>query len=55
VDLGYSKALQSGLLKIHLENMGNLNPDQWFSTYNYSHPPLVERLAAMKSGAKKVA
>jgi STE24 endopeptidase len=47
VDLGMSKDLQSGLCKIHLENLGAMNPDTWYSTYHYSHPPLVERLKAM--------
>lgn len=47
VDLDMSKDLQSGLCKIHLENLGAMDPDTWYSTYHYSHPPLVERLKAM--------
>mmetsp|Transcript_9551 Transcript_9551/g.14328 ORF Transcript_9551/g.14328 Transcript_9551/m.14328 type:complete len:499 (-) Transcript_9551:2169-3665(-) len=47
VDLGMSSKLQSGLCKIHLENLGAMSPDSWYSTYHYSHPPLVERLSAM--------
>jgi len=47
VDLGMSSKLQSGLCKIHLENLGAMSPDPWYSTYHYSHPPLVERLHAM--------
>lgn len=47
VDHGMSRELQSGLCKIHLENLGAMNPDPWYSTYHYSHPPLVERLKAM--------
>jgi STE24 endopeptidase len=46
-DLGNSKKLQSGLCKIHLENLGAMCPDPWYSLYHYSHPPLVERLSAM--------
>jgi STE24 endopeptidase len=53
VDLGMSKKLQSGLCKIHLENLGAMNPDPWYSTYHYSHPPLVERLSAMMKLDKK--
>jgi len=45
--LGMKEELKEGLVKIHLENLGNLNPDPWFSTYHYSHPPLVERLRAL--------
>lgn len=53
VDLGYSQQLQSGLVKIHLENLGAMCPDHWYSIYHYSHPPLVERLSAMMELDKK--
>ncbi|KXS21577.1 hypothetical protein M427DRAFT_65593 [Gonapodya prolifera JEL478] len=49
----YAKSLREGeqlrgaLVKLHIENLGNLNPDKWYSTYHYSHPPLVERLEAL--------
>lgn len=49
--LGYGENLKSGLIKINIENLGNLNPDPWYSTYHYSHPPLLERLNAL--GVKK--
>jgi len=26
-----------------------MNPDKWYSTYHYSHPPLVERLSAINA------
>jgi len=52
--LGYNQKLQSGLCKIHLENLGAMCPDPWYSTYHYSHPPLVERLSAMMRLDKKV-
>lgn len=55
VDLGMSSKLQSGLCKIHLENLGAMCPDPWYSTYHYSHPPLVERLSAMMELDKKKA
>jgi STE24 endopeptidase len=47
VKLGMSRDLQSGLCKIHLENLGAMDPDPYYSAYHYSHPPLVERLRAM--------
>ena len=47
-DLGFGEQLMNGLIKIHLENLGNLNPDYLYSTMNYSHPPLIERLEAIK-------
>ena len=53
VDLGMSQKLQSGLCKIHLENLGAMCPDPYYSTYHYSHPPLVERLSAMMALDKK--
>merc|ERR1719223_612547 len=54
--LDYGAALQTGLCKISLENLGALRPDPWYATYHYSHPPLVERLSAMirlEAGKKK--
>jgi STE24 endopeptidase len=53
VGLDMSRNLQSGLVKIQLENLGAMNPDPWYSTYHYSHPPLVERLRAMMAEDKK--
>ncbi|OMH82179.1 CAAX prenyl protease-like protein [Zancudomyces culisetae] len=46
--LGYAKPLRDGLIKLHLENKGNVNPDPLYSAYHYSHPPLVERLNAIE-------
>ncbi|KAJ2656357.1 zinc metalloprotease [Coemansia sp. RSA 1200] len=45
--LGFGKSLASGLIKVHVENKSNLNPDPLYSAYHYSHPPLVERLNAL--------
>ncbi|KAL6065221.1 zinc metalloprotease [Balamuthia mandrillaris] len=39
--------LQTPLTKLHIDNLGTMTPDPWFSTYHYSHPTLVERLKAM--------
>ncbi|EQC35304.1 hypothetical protein SDRG_07015 [Saprolegnia diclina VS20] len=47
VQLGHADALQSGLTKISLENLANMNPDPMYSAYHYSHPPLLERLCAI--------
>ena len=52
-ELGMSKTLITGLTKIHLENLGAMRPDPIYSTYHYSHPPLVERLSAMMMVEKK--
>ncbi|KAF1321875.1 Caax prenyl protease 1, partial [Globisporangium splendens] len=47
VDLGHERALKSGLTKLAIENLSNMNPDPLYSAYHYSHPPLVERLNAI--------
>ncbi|XP_071735928.1 CAAX prenyl protease 1 homolog [Rutidosis leptorrhynchoides] len=49
--LGYSKPLRDGLVKLQEENLSAMNTDPWYSTYHYSHPPLVERLAAIDDEA----
>jgi STE24 endopeptidase len=48
-----SAELQNGLKTIQAENKGDLNPDEWYSWYHFSHPPLVERLRALRTQAKK--
>ncbi|GJV45283.1 CAAX prenyl protease 1 [Tanacetum coccineum] len=51
--LGYSKPLRDGLVKLQEENLSAMNTDPWYSAYHYSHPPLVERLAAIDEADKK--
>ncbi|KVH97271.1 CAAX prenyl protease 1 [Cynara cardunculus var. scolymus] len=51
--LGYSKPLRDGLVKLQEENLSAMNTDPWYSAYHYSHPPLVERLAAIDKADKK--
>lgn len=48
LDLGMGAALGSGLVKISVENLGNMVPDELYSAYHFSHPPLVERLRALQ-------
>lgn len=50
--LGYEAQLKSGLIKLNIENLGNMNPDPWFSAWHHSHPTLVERLNALGSDKK---
>lgn len=40
-------ALKSALLRLDGENLGNLHPHPWYAAWHYSHPALVERLAAI--------
>eukprot|EP00252_Welwitschia_mirabilis_P016005 TRINITY_DN35466_c0_g1_i1.p1 TRINITY_DN35466_c0_g1~~TRINITY_DN35466_c0_g1_i1.p1 ORF type:complete len:425 (-),score=70.04 TRINITY_DN35466_c0_g1_i1:276-1550(-) len=51
--LGYSGPLRAGLIKLQEENLSAMNTDPWYSAYHYSHPPLVERLAALDASDKK--
>lgn len=51
VKLGKAEDLKSGLIKLQIENLGNMNPDKWYSTWHYSHPPMVERLQAIDQRA----
>lgn len=54
VRMGYGEELKSGLIKIHAENMSNLCPDKWFSTYHHSHPTLMERIELIDNEMKKI-
>lgn len=54
VDLGYGEGLRTGLLILSEENKSALNPDWLYATYNYSHPAIVSRLAAIDDRMKKV-
>uniref|UniRef100_A0A6B2L4U8 CAAX prenyl protease n=1 Tax=Arcella intermedia TaxID=1963864 RepID=A0A6B2L4U8_9EUKA len=51
--LGYGDQLRSGLISIHKENKANLWPDELYSTYHYSHPPLIERLKGIQRFQKQ--
>uniref|UniRef100_A0A1I7Z4B2 Ste24 endopeptidase n=2 Tax=Steinernema glaseri TaxID=37863 RepID=A0A1I7Z4B2_9BILA len=46
--LGFTKQLSSGLIKIGKDNLSLPIDDPYFSAYNHSHPPIQERLAALK-------
>ncbi|XLT45575.1 hypothetical protein HN873_038179 [Arachis hypogaea] len=51
--LGYAAELRDALVKLQEENLSAMNTDPWYSAYHYSHPPLVERLAAIDKSDKK--
>lgn len=53
VKLGYGELLQSALVNLQIENKSNMNPDWMYSAMNYSHPPLLERLDAIKIAMDK--
>ena len=41
------RELASALLKLHEDNASTLTPDPLYARFYYSHPPAVERLAAL--------
>src|SRR5512133_1896652 len=49
------EALKSALLRLNGENLSNLHPHPWYSAWHYSHPVLVERLAAIDRAARSPA
>jgi STE24 endopeptidase len=48
-------ALASALVRLNGENLSNLHPHPWYSAWHYSHPVLVERLAAIEAEAARSA
>jgi STE24 endopeptidase len=40
--------LQEALKKLSVNNLGNLTPHPAYVFFNYSHPPLLQRLEALK-------
>jgi len=53
VGLGMGRELERGLVKISVENLGSMVTDKWYGVWHYSHPPLVDRLGAIRDGLKK--
>lgn len=43
-NFGYSKPLISGLKKLSVKSLSNLNPDSWYVFFYYSHPTLLQRI-----------
>ena len=41
-----------GLIKIHVKNASNLNPDSLYAWIHFNHPELVERLRAISYHSK---
>lgn len=47
--LGYAPQLQSSLMKLNEDNLQFPVNDNLYSAYHHSHPPLLERLRALKT------
>lgn len=50
---GRPEDLVTGLKKLTVNNLGNLTPHPFYVWLNYSHPPILERIAALR-GEKRV-
>lgn len=47
-ELGYTPLLQSALIKLGKDNLSMPIDDPLYSMVHHSHPPIVERIAALK-------
>lgn len=47
-DFGLADSLISGLKKLSVKSLSNLNPDSLYVFFNYSHPTLLQRIKAIK-------
>ena len=45
-------AMASALRKLSHENLANLHPHPLYAKFYYSHPPVVERIRALRAGAR---
>ncbi|MBU6348416.1 MAG: M48 family metallopeptidase, partial [Actinomycetales bacterium] len=45
---GAKELMDSALRKLSVESLSNLNPHPLFVAINYTHPPILDRLAALK-------
>src|SRR5882724_10584734 len=48
---GHAHDLADALAKLGTENLSNLHPHPLYAAFYYSHPPLVERIGALRSHA----
>ena len=51
--LGRSEKLQSALVKLNNDNLGFPVYDWLYSAWHHSHPPILERLAVLKTKTKQ--
>ena len=46
--LGKAEFLRSALVKLNVDNLGFPVSDWLYSTWHFSHPPLIERMKALE-------
>jgi STE24 endopeptidase len=44
-----TKPMAESLIRLSRDNLANLHPHPWYAAVNYSHPPIVSRVAEIKS------
>jgi STE24 endopeptidase len=44
-----TKPMAESLIRLSRDNLANLHPHPWYAAVNYSHPPIVNRVAEIKS------
>jgi STE24 endopeptidase len=49
---GHAQDLADALAKLGTENLSNLHPHPLYAAFYYSHPPLVERIGALRALAR---
>jgi len=49
IETGDSRGLAEALKKLSVHNLGNLTPHPFYVFLHYSHPPLLQRLRALKN------
>ena len=50
--LGFSGDLCKSLIKLHIDNLGFPVYDSWYSSWNHSHPTLLQRMAVLKDDSE---
>jgi STE24 endopeptidase len=52
--MGTGKPMCSALKRLAADNLANLTPHPLYAWVNYSHPPLVERIARLEKGDRQL-
>jgi STE24 endopeptidase len=50
---GHSNELKTALVKLNIDNLGFPVHDELYSTFNHSHPTLIQRIRALEEGKAK--
>jgi len=46
---GDPESLAGSLIKLSRDNLSNLHPHPWYAAFNFSHPPVTERIRTLRS------